>query len=155
MSELDVRMLVRAFLEVFPHASLWEEGSLGPLLVVGTKRPLRIDAAELTRRMQAEPVRKDLVRLGFPLPAELFRFYIAGAERLHSWVGDVPSVTDDRTVVDFATPTRVQSGFGFGYFRMKAPVAPALRAEQAAVFAAIGRLREPIGPPLTAEGEDR
>jgi spermidine synthase len=152
MSELDARMLVRAFLEVFPHTTLWEEGRRGPLLVVGTKRPLPIDPAVLARRMARDPVHADLVRLGFAAPEALFGFFVAGTERVRAWVADAPSITDDRTVVDFSTPTRLESGFGFGYFRMRGATLKRLSAEQEALFAAFDRLHEPITPFLVRDG---
>ena len=152
MSELDARMLVRAFLEVFPHTTLWEEGRRGPRLVVGTKRPLPIDPAVLARRMARDPVHADLVRLGFAAPEALFGFFVAGTERVRAWVADAPSITDDRTVVDFSTPTRLESGFGFGYFRMRGATLKRLSAEQEALFAAFDRLHEPITPFLVRDG---
>ena len=144
MSELDVQMLVRAFLDVFPETTLWEEGRPGPLLLIGTKRPLRIDVADLARRVQREPVHADLVRLRYPDAAAILDLFIAGPERTRQWVADVPPVTDDHTFVDFSTPKRLYSGFGLGYFRLRGEEADTFRAHVASTQALYQRLREPV-----------
>jgi hypothetical protein len=150
MSELDIRMLVQAFVHVFPETSLWEQGPNGPLLLIGTKTPLRIDATELAARMQHPRVRADLVRIGMGQPSSFFPWFIAGPARTRAWLGDVPAVTDDRTVVDFATPKRLQSGFGFGYFRLQGAERQAFFTHMAEIRALYRRLREPIGTLLVA-----
>jgi spermidine synthase len=144
MSELDLRMLVQAFVRVFPETSLWQQGPLGPLLLIGTKAPLSIDVAQLTERMKHPAVRSDLVRVGMPQPSSFFSWFITGPAGTRRWVGDVPAVTDDRTVVDFATPKRVQSGFGFGYFRLRGAEQQALFQHMTELQALYRRLHEPI-----------
>jgi spermidine synthase len=150
MSELDIRMLVQAFVRVFPETSLWEQGPNGPLLLIGTKVPLRIDAARLAERMQDPAVRADLVRIGMPQPSSFFPWLITGPAGTRRWLGDVPAVTDDRTVVDFATPKRLQSGFGFGYFRLQGAERQAFFDHMAELQSLYRRLREPIAPLLVA-----
>lgn len=152
MPERELRMLVRAFLTVFPETTLWASGRNAPLLVVGTKRPLRIDAAELARRMADPRVQPDLARIGLRRPPALFRLYIAGPERVRAWVGDAPSVTDDRTVVDFTTPRALQSGYGFGYFRLGPN--PEFTAHMVYLSQLWKRLREPITPRLRVAADE-
>jgi spermidine synthase len=156
MAELDIRMLVQAFVRVFPETSLWEQGKNGPLLLIGSKTPLRIDAARLAARMQHPRVQADLVRIGRPRPASFFDLFIAGPAGTRRWLGDVPAVTDDHTVVDFATPKRLQSGFGFGYFRLQGAERQAFHRHMGELQALYGRLREPIEtllvPPATTAG---
>jgi spermidine synthase len=153
MGDLEQRMLVAAFLRVFPETMLWQQGPFGPLLLVGTKHPMRIDEAELARRMAAEPVHADLVKVGIPDPAALFRLFIAGPARTRGWVGDATAVTDDRTIVDFTTPRAVYSGFGFGYFRLQGAGREEFSRHMASLEAQWKTLREPIAPWL-AGGAD-
>jgi spermidine synthase len=150
MSESDMRMLVQAFVHVFPQTSLWEEGRNGPLLLVGTKVPMRIDVPVLARRMNDPHVQADLARIGMAGPADLFQWFIVGPEGTRRWLGDSPAVTDDRTVVDFTTPKRLQSGFGFGYFRLQGAERNAFSRHMGELQALYGRLREPIGSLLVA-----
>jgi spermidine synthase len=153
MNEYEMRMMVRAFTNVFPETTMWREGvNIGaPLLLVGTKRPLRIDAETLAARMRGEAVHDDLTRIGIGDPAKLFELFIAGKEGTQRWVGDVPPVTDDRTVVDFTTPRTVYSGFGFGYFRLAGADADAMWAHVAEIGELYQRLHEPITPLLVDE----
>jgi hypothetical protein len=146
MSEDTMRMLVQAFARVFPETSLWEEGKSGPLLLVGSKVPLRVDVAALAARMQRPQLQADLAHIGIPDPPHLMELFIAGPEGTRRWVGDVPAVTDDHTVVDFTTPKALESGFGFGYFRLEDAELAAFSRHMGEVLALYGRLREPIAP---------
>jgi hypothetical protein len=151
MTEPEMRMLVQAFITVFPETTMWKEGDLfaAPLLLVGSKRPLTIDVAALARRMQPDDMHRDLSRLKMGNPDEMFQLFLAGPEGTRRWVGDSPSVTDDRTVVDFTTPRSVYSGFGFGYFRVAGDTLARFNTHLWEVAALYKRLREPITPLLT------
>jgi spermidine synthase len=150
MPEREMRMLTRAFLNVFPETTVWLELPKGPvpILLVGSNRPLTIDIATLARRMHADPVRQDLVRLGFPEPRQLFEHFVAGTARTARWVADAPSVTDDHTVVDFSTPKQLYSGFGFGSTRLRGRMLGDMNAYLWSTAGLVDRLREPITPLL-------
>lgn len=148
MGERELRMLVRAFLNVFPETTLWREGFMGPLLLIGTQRPLRIDQAALGRRMQHPALRDDLAAIRMHGPNRMLGLFIAGPEGTRRWVGDVPSVTDDRTYVDFSTPKAVYSGFGFGYFRLHGAGLAKFQENMRGVFRLYRRLQEPVTPLL-------
>jgi spermidine synthase len=120
MEDVEMRMLVRAFQEVFPETSMWREAlgpGASPLLLVGSKRPLHLDPAVLAMRMRNPAIAGDLARIGMGTPEGLAAFYLGGPEETRRWIAAAPSVTDDRTVVDFTNPRSPYSGFGFGYFR--------------------------------------
>jgi hypothetical protein len=110
------------------------------LLLVGSKRPLRVDPAALARRMQSPAVAADLTRIGMGNPEALAALYLGGPEETRRWVGDAPSVTDDRTVVDFTNPRSPYSGFGFGYFRATGDELLRLRRHTADIAAMFDRL---------------
>jgi spermidine synthase len=142
MEDVEMRMLVRAFQEVFPETSMWREGPspAPPLLLVGSKRPLHVDPAALATRMQNPAIAADLARIGMGTPEALAAFYLGGPEETRRWVGDAPSVTDDRTVVDFTNPRSPYSGFGFGYFRATGAERVRLRQHSADIAAMFDRL---------------
>ena len=144
-NEEELRMLVAAFVAVFPETSLWLEGrTLGaPLLFVGSKRPIALDVEALARRMGHEAIRADLAKLRMTTPAELFEFFIAGPESTRRWVAGATPVRDDHTVVDFTTPRSVRSGFGFGYFKVKGDDLKAVQHHLGELQALWTRLREP------------
>jgi len=178
MEEEDTQMLVAAVLNVFPEVSIWNQGpfvELGSppfstLVVVGSKKPLRIDPAELRRRMSHPPLRADLEKIETGSPAALLGLYVAGTERLRQWVGDLPAVTDDRTIVDYSTPVRREANFvdystpvrreanfGFGILRVFERLDATnmmLDQHMLSMSKLYQRLQEPVAPLLTEPDPD-
>ena len=114
-----MRMLVRAFVDAFPHASLWDCTHPGEWLLIGSKRPLQIDLGALAARMAGPAVARDLARIdadtgGIRSPADLLSLHLMGREGLAAFAGDARPVTDDRSVVDFTTPRNARANFGLG-----------------------------------------
>jgi spermidine synthase len=116
----EERMLLRAFYEVFPHATAWQElYEDGPLLLVASKRPLRIDYRRLGEKMRRDRVRQDLELIGVPDPVTLLSMFVFDSAAFASFVEGVEPVTDDRTVLDFSMPRYLGSGFGLGSFNLE------------------------------------
>jgi spermidine synthase len=111
------KMLFRAFFDVFPHGTVWQQLKDGPFLLVGTKSPLRIDYEKLRGKLRDPTVRRDLASADIRDAEDLLRLFVLGPEALRELVRDVPPTTDDRTVLDFSMPRYVGSGFGMGSFR--------------------------------------
>jgi tetratricopeptide (TPR) repeat protein len=77
-------------------------GSAGDTLVMASNSPIRLDLAEIRRRMERPEVARDLARIGVrDLPA-LLAHYRAGGESLRERVGAGPLNTDDNALVEFA-----------------------------------------------------
>ncbi|HYN05420.1 MAG TPA: fused MFS/spermidine synthase [Vicinamibacteria bacterium] len=115
----EMRMLVRAFVDAFPHASLWDCTHPGEWLLIGSKKPLQIDLDALAARMADPKVARDLARIdadtgGIRSPADLLSLHLMGREGLAAFAGDARPVTDDRSVVDFTTPRNARANFGLG-----------------------------------------
>jgi len=108
--EWDQRMVVKAFLEVFPNGSLWQSNWASFNLVAG-KQPIRISPALYLEKAARPEVAEDLRSTGIT-PMELLGFHLLGPESLAAYAGDVPPVTDDRTFVDFNAPRSMEAGFG-------------------------------------------
>ncbi len=165
MGELEMRMLVRSLLEVFPQVSLWDQGrwielDTGPsttLLVVGSKRPLRLDLRDLERRMSSLALSEDLRRIEMGTPAAMLSHFIAGTEGVRRWVEGVRPVTDDWTFVDFSSARSPLSRFGFGRARFQEPIAPVEgeRGYQTEVRSLYRRLRESVRPLLASDADYR
>jgi spermidine synthase len=117
----EERMLFRAFYEVFPHATAWQQlFEDGPILLIGTKVPLSIDYQLLKQKMQRERVRQDLDLIGVADVDFLLSMFVFDEAALGEFVRGVPPVTDDRTVLDFSMPRYIGSGFGLGIFSRRA-----------------------------------
>jgi predicted membrane-bound spermidine synthase len=115
----EMRMLVRAFVDAFPHASLWDCTHPGEWLLLGSKAPLRVDVDALAARMASPAIARDLARIdpdsgGIRSPADLLSLHMMGHEGLVAFAGDARPVTDDRSVVDFRAPRRARANFGLG-----------------------------------------
>jgi spermidine synthase len=94
---LEYELIVRTFLEVFPHATLWESGSL----LVGTVEPLAIDPGALAASV-AEPSRAAaLAPYGYAALDDLLARYTAGPEQIARFVGDGPLLTDDLPRIEY------------------------------------------------------
>jgi spermidine synthase len=120
----DVKVEVKTFLSVFPHASLWlvppvtaEDGTkrLGAdMLLVGSAEPHSLDWHRLEEVLGDTPVGEDLRAtraIGDPLA--LVASWAMGREEMETWVEDVeafpsgtPLNTDDHPYLEFVAPRR-------------------------------------------------
>jgi spermidine synthase len=111
MPEYEQRMVIKAFQDVFPHASLWSGSNFVSLVLVGSVEPIQMRPEEFFERAARPSVHEDLRRLKIG-PMDLLARHLLGPEGLRRYVGDVPAVTDDRTFVDFTIPRSGESGYG-------------------------------------------
>jgi spermidine synthase len=94
---IEYTLIMRTFLDVFPDATLWYDGNF----MVGTRRPLSIDAAALDR-LRAEPITRDaLDAVGLTSFDVLKSWYTAGPDEMRAFVGEGAILTDDRPMVEY------------------------------------------------------
>lgn len=100
----EYALILRTFLQVFPHATLWGDGSL----MLGTKQPLSIDVAAFERKLADPATRTVLDEFNLGSVDQLLGQFVAGPETLRALVGDGPVTTDDRPLVEYflSRPTR-------------------------------------------------
>ena len=103
----DTRSLVRSFLDVFPHATLWTT-ELHEMLLVGSLQPMTLDAARIASRYAQPEVSAALRAVGVASPAALLATYVTDRAGLDWFAGDAPAVTDDRPRIEYATWVRRQ-----------------------------------------------
>lgn len=91
------KLIVRSFLEVFPNATLWDRGRL----LVATKGPLEVDVDALRAKF-ADP-RYAFARglAGIASIDALLGLFTAGPEELRAFVGEGPTLTDDRPRTEY------------------------------------------------------
>jgi spermidine synthase len=114
------RMLFRAFSDVFPHVTAWQQLDSGCMLLIGTRSPLTIDYLRLRRRMDQPLVRRDMELSGVRDADHLLSFFVFDERGFAEFVRDASPVTDDRTVLDFTIPRYLGSGFGLGSWNIRA-----------------------------------
>ncbi|WP_439668839.1 putative spermidine synthase with an N-terminalmembrane domain [Cupriavidus necator] len=97
----DTRMLVRSFLDVFPHAMLWTT-ELHEMMLVGSLSPLALDAARIRTRFEQPEVAAALQAVGVRSPAALMATWVTDRAGLDWYAADAPAVTDDRPRIEYA-----------------------------------------------------
>ena len=115
----ELRMLVRAFVDAFPYASVWDCTHPYEWLLIGAKREPRLDLDALAARMAEPALARDLARVdadlgGIQTPADLLSLHLMDRDAMVRFAGNAAPVTDDRTVVDFTTPRHARANFGLG-----------------------------------------
>jgi spermidine synthase len=90
-------LIMRTFLEVFPHATLWFDGNL----MVGAPGPLRINASTLAAKRQSATTAAALDEVGLTSFDVLASWYTAGPEAMRRFVDSGPILTDDHPLVEY------------------------------------------------------
>jgi len=101
----DTQALVRSFLDVFPHATLWST-ELHEMLLVGSMEPLVLDVPRMKARFAQPQVRSILREVGIDSAASLMATYVADRAGLERFAGDAKAVTDDRPGIEYASWVR-------------------------------------------------
>ena len=99
----ELRILMRTFQEVFPHALFWfMDHSWAPFAILtGTGQPALLEYGRLAGAFGVEAVREDLERIGVVRPAQLIQFIYLDADGYRRFTGEGPLHTDDRPVLEF------------------------------------------------------
>ncbi len=96
--DVHYEMIVRSFLEVFPNATAWANGSM----LVGTREPLRIDRRRSSNARLADPeTRAAMESVGIVDATSLAGLYTAGPDELRAFVGPGPVLDDDHPRVEY------------------------------------------------------
>ena len=90
-------LIMRTFLDVFPHATLWFDG----ILMVGSVQPLRLDPATVSAKRASTVTARALDDIGLTSFDVLANWYTAGPEAMRRFVGPGPLLTDDRPLVEY------------------------------------------------------
>jgi spermidine synthase len=91
------KLIMRTFLDVFPHATLWLDGNL----MVGSVQPLQLNPATLAFKRTAPQTAAALDDIGLPTFEALMSWYTAGPEVMRQFVGDGLVLTDDRPLMEY------------------------------------------------------
>ena len=103
MREEDFRTVLRTFVAVFgEHAQLWDLGL--DCMLIGSKGPVRFDAARFDRLRADARIEEDLAALGIIDRPTFLKHYRLGPQQLRAFVGDGPTNTDNFPVLEFWCP---------------------------------------------------
>jgi len=94
---IEYQLIMRTFLEVFPHASLWYDGNF----MVGSAKPITISPFLLEQARQHPQTREALDAVGLTGFDVLRSWYTGGAAEMRAFVGEGALLTDDRPLVEY------------------------------------------------------
>lgn len=86
-------LILRTFLSVFPHTTLWAEGTL----MLGSREPFTFSRSAYEQRRQ-DPRFRALFDWQYE---QVMRIYNGQGEDLARWVGPGPIITDDRPLLEY------------------------------------------------------
>jgi len=95
----EIKESVQAFREVFPYTMLFVETS--EAIILGSDRPLSIDANRWRRLLGDPKISQDLEQVGLAGVPQLLSTYVMDDTALAGYVDDTPPVTDDRPTLEF------------------------------------------------------
>jgi spermidine synthase len=92
-TETPYKLIMRTFVSVFPHTTLWGDGSL----MLGSKQPFTFSAGAYEQRRSNPHFRE-----AFDWDLETIRTnYVAGPDQIAGWLGPGPILTDDKPVIEY------------------------------------------------------
>jgi len=91
------QLIVRTFMDVFPHTTAWINGSL----LVGSPEPLQIDTAVFARKLENPRTRAALADVDLGSVEALLGAYTAGPDELRAFIGPGELLTDDHPRIEF------------------------------------------------------
>jgi spermidine synthase len=108
LDEGMLKMSLRTFRSVFPHATLWYLSNYPThyALLVGTLKPLRIDVARIVDRLAERDVREDLAEIGLDRPAKILSGLLLDETAYAEYVGQGPINSDRYPLLEFMAPRR-------------------------------------------------
>ncbi|MFO8006766.1 MAG: fused MFS/spermidine synthase [Candidatus Brocadiia bacterium] len=102
----DYRMIFRAFLDVFPHATLWRSNNAinKHMVLVGTREPLSIDLGKFRQRMAEPAVKADLARVDLEDPYVLLTSLLMDSAALRAYSQAARPHTDYHPYLAYSCP---------------------------------------------------
>jgi spermidine synthase len=92
-TDTGYRLILRTFMSVFPHTTLWADGTL----MLGSKTPFEFSRSAYEHRYR-DPAFRELFDWDYDT---LLRTYLAGPDAIRAWLGEGPILTDDRPVIEY------------------------------------------------------
>jgi len=98
----EFKSLLRSFVEVFPHSSLWWCNPAN-FILLGVSEPLEVDFPAYRRSIAVEKIHANLAEVKLDNPLSLASLFIMGEQRLRQLIADAPLNTDSKPVIEFST----------------------------------------------------
>jgi hypothetical protein len=96
-NEARYRLMLRSFVSVFPHVSVWQAGGI----VIGSNDPIRLDRRAFEEKLTHPAVEGVFRLVGFQTFDALRAAYVGGRREAVEYAGDGPLLRDDRPVIEY------------------------------------------------------
>ena len=97
----DTRSLVRSFLNVYLHASLWTT-ELHEMLLIGSMEPVDLDVPRIIEAFNEPELASALREVGIASPEALLATWVMDRTGLETYASDALPVTDDQPRIEYA-----------------------------------------------------
>jgi tetratricopeptide (TPR) repeat protein len=106
LSREAFQVALRTFYRAFPLMSVWYMNNEPThyILIIGTKRPLRIDYTLLRQKLTEPAVRQDLAELSLDDADKLLSCFVTDEQRLHNFLAGDTVNTEDYPYLEFQSP---------------------------------------------------
>jgi len=101
LSEEEYKSLLKTFIEVFPHSTLWYVNEYSTH-IIGSKKPIEISYSMIAQKFSNETLKTDLAEVGISDPEHFLAQYIFNEEALHEYCKDAMINTDNYPLVEFS-----------------------------------------------------
>lgn len=91
------RLILRAFVDAFPHATLWGDGSL----MIGTKEPLTVSRARIEGMLNDPSSRQALALMNIASLDHMLRIFKAGPRAIATYLEGSATLSDDRPQLEY------------------------------------------------------
>jgi spermidine synthase len=95
--DTEYKLILRTFLAVFPHVSLWYDGQL----LIGSNQPHAFDPTLVARKLATPQTGAALAGGGAAPPADILTWYLASTDALRRFAGPGPLITDNSPYVEY------------------------------------------------------
>ena len=100
----EFQMLLKSFMTVFPHTTIWKSPEINGIFAIGTKDKLKIDREKLRLRIQRPAVQEDVkgfVRGNAPFDeGYLLNLFLFNSSRIRALSKGGPTLSDDTPYIE-------------------------------------------------------
>lgn len=93
----EYKLILRAFVDAFPHATLWGDGTL----MVGSKQPLTLSRRRIETLLAEPTMRSVLALMHVETVDHLIRMFRASPAGIRAYLGEGPILTDDKPALEY------------------------------------------------------
>ncbi|MDP1648127.1 MAG: fused MFS/spermidine synthase [Rubrivivax sp.] len=104
------RLVVRSFMSVFPHVTLWADLQFPDVILLGSEKPLVLDPLALQSMLgEGSAVAASLARIGYADAGSLFKAFLLGEDEARQFAGSGVLNTDNLPLLEFRAPRSLYS----------------------------------------------